>query len=66
MRQGILGLVTVKCAAAVRPSSLTIRARTSPTDPNCQRNAKFHGRCYQHATDHHRIVQRILEIPARD
>lgn len=39
----------MKCKAYVTAASLSIRARQSPTEPTCQRQARLNGLCYQHA-----------------
>ena len=55
-----------RCTARVNDYALDLRNRDSPTHQRCLRLAKVHRRCAQHATEHDRIVARILEIPPRD
>ncbi len=48
-----------------RASVTRVQCRAVVDSRRCLRNASINGRCYQHATDHDRIVQRILSIPVR-
>ncbi len=55
----------MRCRSVVRsPWALSYRSDPNP-DPRCRRHGRFNGRCYQHASVHDRIVQRILSIPPR-
>ena len=63
-------VTTYRCRATISERSLQWRSKNNPCGDELRccryRQRLFNGKCFEHATDHDRIVQRILDIPCRD